>query len=158
MTRLIDGPELAARLRAAFPEAIRKVQPGWVVIAGEALLPVMAHLKERPELAFDMLVAETAVDYEAHFELIYQLTSIRHNHCAVVKTRIENKVEPEVDSLISLWQSADFQEREIWDLMGIRFRGHPTMKRILTWEGFPGHPLRKDFLWVERQGEPLLEM
>ncbi len=158
MTRLIDGPELAARLRESFAEAILEVQPGWLVIAREALLPVMTHLKGDPELALDMLVAETAVDYEAHFEMVYQLASLRHNHGVVVKTRIENKVDPETDSLVGLWQAADFQEREIWDLMGIRFRGHPNMKRILTWEEFPGHPLRKDFLWVERQGPPLLEM
>ena len=158
MTRLIDGPELASRLQDPFPDAIVEVQPGWVLIAREALLPVMTHLKADPGLAMDMLVAETAVDYEAHFEMIYQLVSVRHNHGVVVKTRIENKVDPETDSLIDLWQAADFQEREIWDLMGIRFNGHPNMKRILTWEEFPGHPLRKDFLWVERQGPPLLEM
>jgi len=64
----------------------------------------------------------------------------------VVKTRCYDRENPTVSSVVGLWQGADFQEREIYDLLGIKFDGHPNMKRIFLWEGFQGHPLRKDYL------------
>jgi NADH-quinone oxidoreductase subunit C len=112
----------------------------------ERLLEVCRLLKESPDLAFDYLVAITGVDYIEYFEVVYHLVSLRHNHSLVVKARVYGREEPTVPSVVSLWQGADFQEREVYDLMGIRFQGHPNLKRILTWEGFPGHPLRKDHL------------
>jgi len=80
-----------------------------------------------------------------YFEVVYQFTSFEHNHSLVVKARCYDRENPTLPSVISLWQGADFQEREIYDLMGIRFDGHPNMKRIFLWDGFPGHPLRKDY-------------
>jgi NADH:ubiquinone oxidoreductase subunit C len=81
-----------------------------------------------------------------YFELVYHLLSMRNNTSAVIKSKIFGREELSVPSVFSIWQGADLQEREIWDLMGIRFDGHPNMKRVLLWEGFPGHPLRKDYL------------
>ena len=63
-----------------------------------------------------------------------------------MRSRIYGREEPTAPSVVGVWQGADFQEREIWDLMGVHFTGHPNMKRIMLWEGFAGHPLRKDFL------------
>jgi NADH-quinone oxidoreductase subunit C len=74
------------------------------------------------------------------------LSSLEHNHSLVIKTRCYDRKNPVLPSVVSLWQGADFQEREIYDLMGIRFEGHPNMKRIFLWEGFAGHPLRKDYM------------
>ena len=91
-------------------------------------------------------VALTAVDYIDYFEVVYRLTSLRHNHSAVLKTRVYERDEPVVPSVVPVWKGADLQEREVFDLMGVRFEGHPDLKRIPTWEGFEGHPLRKDFL------------
>ena len=99
-----------------------------------------------PGLDFDYLTAITAVDYLDYLEVIYQLTSIKHNHSLVLKTRCYGQDNPTLPSVVSLWRGADFQEREIYDLMGIRFEGHPNLKRIALWEGFEGHPLRKDYL------------
>ena len=93
-----------------------------------------------------MLVAISAVDYIDSIELIYHLTSTIHNHSAVIKARLYNLDNLKAPSVVSLWKGADLQEREIWDLMGVRFEGHYNLKRILLWEGFPGHPLRKDYL------------
>jgi NADH:ubiquinone oxidoreductase subunit C len=92
------------------------------------------------------LTAISAVDYVEYFELVYHLLSMRRNHKLVVKSRVFGREDLSAPSVIDVWQGADLQEREIWDLMGIRFEGHPNMKRILLWEGFPGHPLRKDFV------------
>ena len=74
------------------------------------------------------------------------MTSTMHNHSIVLKTRCHDRENPSVPSVISLWQGADLQEREIYDLMGIRFEGHPNLKRLFLWDGFQGHPLRKDYL------------
>ena len=71
---------------------------------------------------------------------------MRHNHLIVLKTRLYGRDFPEASSVVEVWAGAELQEREIWDLLGIRFKGHPNMKRILLWEGFEGHPLRRDFL------------
>ncbi len=71
---------------------------------------------------------------------------MRLNHSAILKTRCHTRDEPKVPSVVEVWRGADLQEREVWDLMGVHFEGHPNMKRILLWEEFPGHPLRKDFL------------
>jgi NADH-quinone oxidoreductase subunit C len=86
------------------------------------------------------------VDYYDYFELVYQLTSLENNHSLVVKTRCYGRENLTVPSVVSLWRGADYQEREIFDLIGISFEGHPNMKRIVLWEGFVGHPLRKDFV------------
>ena len=86
------------------------------------------------------------MDYVEYFEMVYHLLSLRRNSSLVVKSRVAGREDPAVSSVYSIWKGADLQEREVWDLMGIRFDGHPNMKRVMLWEGFPGHPLRKDFL------------
>ena len=74
------------------------------------------------------------------------LNSLEHNHSLVLKARCHDREDPALPSVVGLWQGADFQEREIYDLMGIRFEGRQNLKRIFLWEGFQGHPLRKDYL------------
>ena len=69
-----------------------------------------------------------------------------HNQSAILKAKLYGREDLALPSVVSVWQGADLQEREVWDLMGIAFTGHPNLKRVMLWEGFPGHPLRKDFL------------
>ena len=145
MTRALAGEEAARRINQAFPGTATHHDPTNVWIAPQSLLEVAHFLNETPDLDFSFLTALTAIDYVEDFELIYQLLSMRRNQSVVLRTRCYGRDEPTVQSVIGVWQGADLQEREIWDLMGIRFEGHPNMKRILLWEGFPGHPLRKDF-------------
>ena len=95
---------------------------------------------------FKLLNSITAVDYIEFFQLIYHLTSLTHNHCVVIKVDIFDRSNPTAPSVIDIWRGADYQEREIYDLMGIQFKDHPNLKRLLLWEGFDGHPLRKDYL------------
>ena len=93
----------------------------------------------------------SAVDYIDHFEVVYHLTSLPKNASAVVKTRVGlGRTDASVPSVVPIWRGADYQEREVWDLMGIRFEGHPNHKRIMLWEGFPGHPLRKDYVTYDQ--------
>jgi len=113
--------------------------------APEALKPFVRRLKEG--LGFDFLVLVTAADNyldEPRFEVTWRLRSIARN--ADVRINVAAGGEaPEVDSLTDLYPAANWMEREAWDMFGVRFRGHPNLERILMWEGFEGHPLRKDY-------------
>lgn len=105
-------------------------------------------LKEKPGFAFDMLIDITCVDWldskDVRFQLVYQLLSLSHNHRLCIKIPVGEQ-DPEVDSVRPLWSSANFLEREVWDMYGIKFRGHGDLRRILMYEEFVGHPLRKDY-------------
>ena len=146
MTKSLAGAELARRINEALPNKAVDWNDTDVWVEPDSLKDVARFLKEDRRLDFAFLTAITAVDYLEFFEVVYHLLSMRKNHNAVIKTRLHGRGEPEVSSVVDVWRGADLQEREIWDLMGVRFTGHPNMKRVLLWEGFPGHPLRKDFL------------
>ena len=146
MTTELGAARLAARIGSTLPDAVLEHDECDVWVRPESVEEVARVLKEDPELDFASLVAITAVDYIEYFEIVYHLLSMRRNERAVVKTRCYDREEPTLPSVFSVWQGADLQEREVWDLMGVRFEGHPNMKRVLLWEDFPGHPLRKDFL------------
>ncbi len=146
MITTLSPEDVAKQISERYSEAVIETSDYAVLINSQFLLDVAAFLKDTPELEFDYLTYITAVDYFEYFELIYQLTSIKHNHNMVLKTRCYGRENPTVPSVVSLWRGADYQEREIYDLMGIKFEGHPNMKRIFLWDGFQGHPLRKDYL------------
>ena len=146
MTVPLSGQEVANKITEHFPEAVCEASDQAVLVQEENLFEVIEYLKSSPELDFDYLNYIAAVDYYDYFELVYQLTSREHNHSLVLKTRCYDRDKPIVPSVVSLWRGADFQEREIYDLMGIAFEGHPNLKRILLWEGFEGYPLRQDYL------------
>ena len=146
MTTALNGEQLAEKIIKASPDAVVAVDKAAVVVKSESLYQVAEFLKNTPELDFDYLVNLTAVDYMDYFEVVYHLVSLKHNHSLVLKTRCRDREKPVVPSVVSLWRSADFQEREVYDLMGIVFDGHPNLKRLLLWEGFVGHPLRRDYL------------
>ncbi len=145
MTSFLDVGELARHIQAAYPDSVEDQTASHLWIKAPLIADVCRYLKEEPELKLEYLNSISAVDYIDHFELIYLMTSFEFNHSVFLRARVPGRGEPEVPSVIGIWPGADYQEREIWDLMGVRFDGHPNMKRILLWEGFPGHPLRKDF-------------
>ncbi len=146
MTVSLLGSEIANQIAEHLPDAVSETSDQAVLVKSESLFTVVEYLKNSPELDLDYLNYIIAVDYYDYFELVYQLTSLKHNHSLIVKTRCYDRDSPAVPSVVSLWQGADYQEREIYDLMGISFEGHPNLKRIFLWEGFEGHPLRKDYL------------
>ena len=146
MTRALDAGEVARRINEAHADAAISSNETDVCVRLDSLADAAAFLKNTPDLDFATLTAVTAVDYVEYFELVYHLLSMRRNHSVVVKSRVPGRGEPSAPSLTHLWPGADLQEREIWDLMGIRFEDHPNLKRILLWEGYPGHPLRKDYV------------
>ncbi len=146
MTTVLGGDQLAGRLVRTFPYAIVSADKKALVVKSESLYEIAEFLKNTPDLAFDYLADLAAVDYVDYFEVVYQLISLKHNQSLVLKTRCHDRDNPTVPSVVSLWRSADFLEREIYDLLGIVFDGHPNLKRLLLWEGFVGHPLRRDYL------------
>ncbi len=146
MTVALSGKAIARQIEKKFPKSIIKSSPEGLVVDSKFLLGVATYLKTTRGLDFDYLTAITAVDYLDYFEVIYQLTSLRRNHSLVVKTRCYGRDNLVLPSVVGLWRGADFQEREIYDLFGISFEGHPNLKRIVLWDGFEGHPLRKDYL------------
>lgn len=145
MTRNLQGEDVSRRILQQFPGMDVDWDRDSFWVEPHTIRDIAAHLKNDPSLAFNYLNSITAVDYVDHFELVYHLTSFEHNHAVVMKAKIYGRDEPEVPSVVAVWPGANFQEREIWDLMGVRFEGHPNHKRIMLWEGFPGHPHRKDF-------------
>lgn len=135
-----------AVLQEKFGDAVQPAEYEGVVIANDVLLEAARFIRD--ELGYRYLSSLTAVDYiqEGYFEVVYHAYRLEGGGPLVFKARTPRDVAT-VPSLVSVWPGADFQEREAWDLMGIRFAGHPNLKRILLWEGFHGHPLRKD--WKE---------
>jgi NADH-quinone oxidoreductase subunit C/D len=141
----LTGP--LAVLKEEFGEDIKPGDHEGVVISADRLVEVATFIRD--ELGYDYLTSLTGVDYLAQNELevVYHALHTRAGGAPLVfkvRTPRDNAVVP---SLINVWPGADFQEREAWDLLGIKFAGHPYLKRILMWEGFEGHPLRKD--WKE---------
>jgi len=145
-TKELVGSEVAATIEQQIPGAVVESTDGCIVVERMSIAAVMRFLKTADDFDFNYLNNLTAVDSLDHFEVIYHLTSFTHKHMLCVKTHVDGRENLEVPSVTSVWQGADFQEREVYDLLGIRFAGHPNLKRIALWDGFEGHPLRKDFL------------
>ncbi len=145
MTVALPAKDIVDKLAEKFPESLEEAGKDSVLVKPEALLAVLSYLKDADDFKLDYFNYVTAADYYTYFEVVYQLTSLEHNHSLVLKTRTYDRDNPSVPSVTGIWQGADFQEREVFDLMGIKFEGHPNLKRIFLWDGFPGHPLRKDF-------------
>ncbi len=144
---------------APLPEKfVRDPEPQLKVPAAK-ILDVCRYLKSEPTLGFDLPLQMTAVDFikDGVFELVYYLYSSKNKTAIVLKSQIQ-RASPEIDSVTSVWAGMDWQEREVYDLMGITFRQHPNLKRIMMWDGFPGHPLRKDYVHVTDKYDSGLEI
>ena len=146
MTTALNGQDIGKKLTGLFPDSVVFSDKNSVIVNSSALYKVADYLKNTPGLDFDYLANLTAVDYVDYFEVVYNLTSLRNNLSLTLKTRCYDRDNPVVPSLYNLWRTADYQEREAYDLMGIIFKGHPNLKRLFLWEGFPGYPLRRDYL------------
>lgn len=144
MTVAVNCEELGKKLTEAFPGSVTASDKGSILADSQQLLQVAGYLKDT--LEFDYLTFVTAVDYLSYFEMVYRLVSLKNNQSLILKTRVYGRDNPTVASLTPLWRAAYYQEREIFDLFGIKFEGHPDLRRLLLWEGFTGHPLRRDYL------------
>jgi NADH-quinone oxidoreductase subunit C len=147
MTKELTGNEIKSTLNENYYSLIDSVEVDHIVLKNEKekLLSFFENLKN--EKKFNLLSSVTSVDFLSKFVVVYHFTSIEKNESLVIKIPCgESRTEPSVMSITSVWRGAELQEREIYDLMGIYFDNHPNMKRLLLWENFDGHPLRKDFV------------
>ncbi len=139
-------------------EIVNASAPGAACVDGavlflepERLVESVEALRDSDESDLVFLSNLTAVDQEIHFEVVYHLQSLDLNHILQVKVRVTDREDPSVPTLTGLYYGAHLQEREVYDLFGISFEGHPDLRRMFLWEGFPGYPLRKDFLQMPGQ-------
>jgi NADH-quinone oxidoreductase subunit C len=116
-----------------------------VIVTAAQLHDLMKVLKSNPETLMDYLFNETAADRKDGFHVIYHITSSVHNHTIMVKVILSNKANATIPTVSDVWRAAEFYEREIFDLFGIRFENHPDLRRIFLEEDWVGYPLRKDY-------------
>jgi NADH-quinone oxidoreductase subunit C len=146
------SPSVAA-LRARFGDAVmrHRVSCGDTIVwvRGERAHEILAWLRDDPGQAFDYLTDVTAVEYrdaELPLEVVYQLRALARRADLRVKIELDKALPLEVDSVCDLWSGANWLEREVFDMFGVAFRGHPDLRRILMWDTYAeGYPLRKDF-------------
>jgi len=124
------------------------------IVRADRFVELMRFLRDDDLTRFEMLTDLTAVDYlgkrEPRFEVVYHLYSLSMNHRLRVKVQVEEE-DPRVPSVMDVWRSAYWMEREAFDLYGVKFDGHPDLRRVLLYEQFEGHPLRKDYEMEKRQ-------
>jgi NADH-quinone oxidoreductase subunit C len=158
----MDGSAILARLRGRLGARLLGTHEHHgdhtAVITPEGIVDALRFCRDEPDLGFDMLMDLTAVDYLKYpgredgprFDVVYHLYSVTHNHRVRLKVPVEQDA-PSVPTATALWPIANWLEREVWDMYGIRFDGHPDLRRLLLYEEFVGHPLRKDYPMERRQ-------
>jgi len=146
----MEEAEILRRLKNRFPQAVQETLVSLgidvAIINKEALFEVMEFLKAKPQ-DYAMLLDLTCVDYlgeEPRFEMVYHLFSLSSNRRLRIKARLSEK-DLKIASLTPLWKNANWLEREVYDLFGVEFIGHPDLRRIFMYDGFEGYPLRKDY-------------
>ncbi|MHC5210387.1 MAG: NADH-quinone oxidoreductase subunit C [Planctomycetota bacterium] len=165
----MNESELHQRLTAAGIAGVgvldETARDPFVVVEAEALVPALTFLRDDPDCRMEMLHNLTAVERPECMELVYHVCSLAHHHALTLKVRCPRPEGgnhdtwiPEVPSAAGVYASADWHEREQWDLLGVRFAGHPDPRRILLPEEWKGHPLRKDYVYPSDYGEIPLEL
>ena len=157
---------LAEKIQSQFPNLVTQTGLGelqpknsndeFIYVKKESIKDLFSALRDGKDYKFNVLMDLTVVDYlhweekECRFEVLYNLFSTELNQRLFVKAKVK-ETDTVIDSVVSIWPGADWLEREVWDMFGIRFNGHPNLKRILMYEGFKGHALRKDYRYNQRQ-------
>ena len=151
------GSEALRRLLEELPAVVESTHAdlgdATAVVERTSILDVLRLLRDDPKLCFEMLSDVTAVDYlprTPRFEVVYHLYSVAKNHRVRIKALVPEGAA-QIDSACALYESANWMEREVFDMYGIRFEGHPDLRRLLLYDEFEGHPLRKDYPKEKRQ-------
>ena len=142
----MENDILLNSLQSEFPELEIVIGSDWpeINIDASQLLPTIEKLKLNPIWDFNYLFCETCIDWKTHFTMVYHLSSTQNRHSIVLKAKV-NREEPQIESVVQLYKTAEFLEREVFDLFGVQFLNHPDLRRLLLTEDWIGHPLRKDY-------------
>jgi len=127
-------------------EASQGTQFLQAVVPSHTARTLLHELRSNPQTSFDYLFCLTGVDWPHHMEVVYHLKSTTLNHVVVIKAKINTRETPETDTVCDIWRTAEFHEREVFDLFGIVFRNHPDLRRLLLTDDWVGYPLRKDYV------------
>ncbi len=143
----MSNEELKTKILAICPEAVLTESKQFLnaLVPREKLHEVALKLKESEDLAFDYLFCLSGADFPEYMTVIYHLESTTHRHLMVLRVNTADRENPEVDTVCDIWRTAEFHEREVYDLLGVKFSNHPDLRRLLLWEGW-GYPLRKDYV------------
>ncbi|MDP6358372.1 MAG: NADH-quinone oxidoreductase subunit C [Planctomycetota bacterium] len=142
VSALIENPAVS---REEVEDVYRDSEFPVLMVETDAVAAVCEHLRDTEGYEFDFLKNLTAVDFEGHMHVIYHLYSTSLRHKIMLKVQV-GREQPVVPSVEPVWRGADWQEREVFDLFGIEFAGHPDPRRIMLPEDWQGHPLRKDYV------------
>jgi len=142
----MDNNLLRQRLETLVPDAAFPTNPQYpeILVPDGKFHEFCLNLKSLPDLSFDYLISLTAIDWNDHFMMVYHLTSTTFRHTVVLIMRIDNRENPQAETVSDIWKTAEFHEREVFDLFGIRFLHHPDLRRLFLEDDY-GFPLRKDF-------------
>ena len=142
----VTKEELKNHIATVLPTAILDETGEWLNISIEAIdwLPLATELRDNHFLDFDFLFCLTAVDWKTHLSVVYHLRSIKLEHIVVVKAKCD-RAKPDIESVVKIWKTAELNECEAYDLMGINFLNHPDLRRLFLNDEWTGYPLRKDY-------------
>lgn len=142
----MTNEELKSFITAYAPEAtFEEAQYLNVTVPSDKLYALAKHLRTDAAADFDYLICVTGIDWKDHMMVVYHLQSRQHKHVFVLKVKVTDRVNPAIDTVCDIWRTAEFHEREVFDLFGIKFNNHPDLRRLFlddTW----GFPLRKDYV------------
>lgn len=153
----MDTSVTLKKLTERFPGSILRTHShhgdDTALVEKEDIIPICTFLRDDEALLYNFMMDLTAVDYlgnEPRFEIVYHLYSLQYNKRVRIKAPV-SEADSCIASIVGVWPTADWFEREVYDMYGITFKGHPELRRILLYEGFEGHPLRKDYPLKKRQ-------
>jgi NADH:ubiquinone oxidoreductase subunit C len=142
----MNNEELKIKLTELTPSSVFEEGTEWVTINIESSTwkTIVQQLRSSENLNFDYMFCLTCVDWKTHLTMVYHLTSTIHRHTLVVKSKLDRN-NPEIETVSDIWRTAEFHEREVYDLFGVKFLHHPDLRRLMLADDFEGYPLRKDF-------------
>jgi NADH-quinone oxidoreductase subunit C len=157
MTKWLSGAEAGEAAERLVPGSVARTTESACYLKPGTAVEAFTRLRDDPGSDLVQLTNLCGVDYWDRFEVVYHLQSFVRNEAATFKLEVTDRANPTVPSVVPIWHGAWMQECEAYDMFGIKFSGHPNLHRILLWEGYPGWPLRKDFLSMPGGLQPGLE-
>lgn len=143
----MNSEELKQSISSILPSAVYEEGGEFlnVIISSSELFPLIKTLRDKKEFDFDYLFCLTCVDWKDHLMMVYHLNSKTIKHNLVVKAKITDVINPEIESVSDLWKTAELQEDEVFDMFGVKFKNHPNLRRLFLDENWKGFPLRKNY-------------